>query len=188
MYPNLILYMKKFEFVILSTVITTLIVSFAQVAVAIPNDNIVIPDFDLKYELYLQTVVRDANGQLLSVSESGIGWIVISSFPDGVQIPGFIDYLMDNDVLAEKEIISIGNVKYEKIQFQTETIVDNVTLTNLGAAKVGMFSGTMWKFCGDFKKEYGYQCVPLLEARTPQIHIDEGDVVTNQWTVLRIMN
>ena len=188
MYPNLILYMKKFEFVALSIIVTTLIVSFAQIAVALPDDNIIIPDFDLKYELYLQTVVRDTNGQLLSVSESGIGWIVISSFPDGVQIPGFIDYLMDNDVLAEKKIISIDNVKYEKIQFHTETVVDSMALTSLGAANEGMFSGIKWNFCGDFKKEYGEQCVPLLEARTPQIHITEGNVVTNQWTILRIMN
>ena len=51
-----------------------------------------------------------------------------------------------------------------------------------------MFSGTMWKFCADFKEEYGYQCVSLLEARTPQIHIAEGNVLINQWTVLRVMN
>ena len=188
MYPNLILYMKKFEFMVLGVIITTLIVSFTQIAVALPDDNVVIPDFDLKYELYLQTIVRDANGQLLSVSESTIAWIVISYFPNGVQIPGFIDYLMDNDVLAEKKIISIDNVKYEKIQFQDEIIVEEQIARDLGAANEGMFSGIKWNFCGDFKKEYGEQCVPLLEARTPQIHITEGDVVTNQWTVLRIMN
>ena len=181
--------MKKFESVMLSAIIITLIVSFAQIAVAIHDrDTGILPDYDLKYELYLQTVVRDGQGQLLSVSESGIGWIVISSFPDGVQIPDLVDYVIDNNVLAEKKIISIDSVKYEKIQFQTETVIDNTVLTNLGAAKVGMFSGTMWKFCADFKEEYGYQCVSLLEARTPQIHIAEGDIVTNQWTVLRIMN
>jgi len=181
--------MKKFESMMLSAIIITLIVSFAQIAVAIHDkDTGVLPDSNLKYELYLQTVVRDAQGQLLSVSESGIGWIVISSFPDGVEIPDLMDYVIDNNVLAEKKKISIDNIKYEKIQFQTETVIDDTVLTNLGAAKVGMFSGTMWKFCADFKKEYGYQCVSLLEARTPQIHIAEGDIVTNQWTVLRIMN
>ena len=139
--------MKKFESMMLSAIIITLIVSFAQIAVAIHDkDTGVLPDSNLKYELYLQTVVRDAQGQLLSVSESGIGWIVISSFPDGVEIPDLMDYVIVNNVLAEKKKISIDNIKYEKIQFQTETVIDDTVLTNLGAAKVGMFSGTVWKF------------------------------------------
>ena len=178
--------MKKIEGLMLSTIIITLIVGSAQVATAEKFN--VDPDLNLRYEVYLQSVVRDAQGQLLSVSESTVGWVVITSFPDGVQIPDLVDFLIDNNIIAEKKIITIDNVKYEKIQFQTEKVVDHRMLTSLGTAKVGMSSGTLWKFCGDFKGEYGHQCIPTFKAKTPQIHIAEGNVLTNQWTVLRVMN
>jgi len=178
--------MKKFEGLMLSTIIITLIVGSAQVATAEKFN--VDPDLNLRYEVYLQSVVRDAQGQLLSVSESTVGWVVITSFPDGVQIPDLVDFLIDNNVITEKKIITIDNVKYEKIQFQNEKVVDHRMLTSLGTAKVGMSSGTLWKFCGDFKGEYGHQCIPTFKAKTPQIHIAESNVLTNQWTVLRVMN
>ena len=178
--------MKKIEGLMLSTIIITLIVGSAQVATAEKFN--VDPDLNLRYEVYLQSVVRDAQGQLLSVSESTVGWVVITSFPDGVQIPDLVDFLIDNNVITEKKIITIDNVKYEKIQFQTEKVVDHRMLTSLGTAKVGMSSGTLWKFCGDFRGEYGHQCIPTFKAKTPQIHIAEGNVLTNQWTILRVMN
>ena len=178
--------MKKIEGLMISTIIITLIVGSAQVATAEKFN--VDPDLNLRYEVYLQSVVRDAQGQLLSVSESTVGWVLITSFSDGVQIPDLVDFLIDNNIIAEKKIITIDNVKYEKIQFQTEKVIDHRMLTSLGTAKVGMSSGTLWKFCGDFKGEYGHQCIPTFKAKTPQIHIAEGNVLTNQWTVLRVMN
>ena len=179
--------MKKFEGVMLSAIIITLIVSSTQAVIA-ADKYTVDPDLNLRYEVYLQSVVRDTQGQLLSVSESTVGWIVITSFPDGVQISDLVDVIIDNNVLAEKKVVTIDNVKYEKIQFLTEMVIDDRILTNLGAAKVGMSAGTLWKFCGDFKGEYGYQCIPIFKAKTPQIHIAEGNVLTNQWTILRVMN
>ena len=178
--------MKKIEGLMLSTIIITLIVGSAQVATA-EKFNVDLAGLE-RYEVYLQSVVRDAQGQLLSVSESTVGWVVITSFPDGVQIPDLVDFLIDNNVITEKKIITIDNVKYEKIQFQTEKVVDHRMLTSLGTAKVGMSSGTLWKFCGDFKGEYGHQCIPTFKAKTPQIHIAEGNVLTNQWTILRVMD
>ena len=111
--------MKKFEGVMLSAIIITLIVSSTQAVIAVDKYT-VDPDLNLRYEVYLQSVVRDAQGQLLSVSESTVGWIVITSFPDGVQIPDLVDVLIDNNVLAEKKVVTIDNIKYEKIQFLTE--------------------------------------------------------------------
>ena len=189
--------MKKFEGLILSTIIITLIVSSAQTATAADLDEdvswhedrrfyAVDTDLNLRYEVYLQSVVRDAQGQLLSVSESTIGWTIISSFPDGVQIPGLVDLLIDNNVIDEKRVVTIDNVKYEKIQFQTERIVDHDWLTPIGTGN--MSTGTMWKFCGDFSGKYGYQCVPVFGAKTPQIHLAIDNLLTNQWTILRVIN
>ena len=186
--------MKKFEGVILSAVIITLIVSSAQAVIAADEASwhedrrfyAVDTDVNLRYEVYLQSVVRDAQGQLLSVSESTAGWTITSSFADGVQIPGLVDVLIDNDVIAEKKIVIIDNVKYEKIQFQSESVVDHDWLTAIGTGE--MSTGTMWKFCGDFTGKYGYQCVPVFGAKTPQIHLAVDNLLTNQWTVLRVMN
>ena len=206
--------MKKFECVMLSAIIITLIVSSAQVVIADDKSgasflteklNVIVaqavlatscsiyncdwdPDLNLIYEVYLQSTVRDTQGQLLSVSESTGAWLLVASFPDGVQIPNLVDYMFDSNVLAEKKVTIIDNVEYEKIQFQTEKVIEHRMLTSLGAAKVGMSSGTLWKFCGEFSGEYGYQCVPLFMAKTPQIHLAEGNVLTNQWTILRVMN
>ena len=186
--------MKKFEGVILSAVIITLIVSSAQAVIAADDTSwhedgrfyAVDPDVNLRYEVYLQSVVRDAQGQLLSVSESTAGWTMIGSFTDGVQIPGLVDILVDNNLIAEKKIVIIDNVKYEKIQFQSESVVDHDWLATIGTG--GMSTGTMWKFCGDFTGKYGYQCVPVFGAKTPQIHLATDNLLTNQWTVLRVMN
>ena len=178
--------MKKIEGLMLSTIIITLIVGSAQVATA-EKFNVDLAGLE-RYEVYLQSVVRDAQGQLLSVSESTSAVVLISSFSDGVLIQDLVDNVIDNNLLGEKKIITIDNVKYEKIQFQTEKVIDHRMLTSLGTAKVGMSSGTLWKFCGDFTGKYGYQCIPTFKAKTPQIHIAEGDVLTNQWTVLRVMN
>ena len=185
---NLIFYMKKFNGIMLSVIVIISIVSSAQVAMSIHDNRFVDPERDPNYQVYLQVIVRDADGQLLSVSEETISWVIVPTFSDGVVIPGLIDMMMDRGIVGEKEMIIIDDIKYEKLQWKDEVTIDDDRLVGLGAAKVGMFSGTVWKFCGDFKQGYGSQCVPLLEARTPQIHIADGDVVTNQWTVLRAMN
>ena len=176
--------MKKFEGLMLSTIIITLIIGSAQVATAEKFN--VDPDLNLRYEVYLQSVVRDAQGQLLSVSESTVGWVLITSFPDSVQITNFVGILFDNNVIAEKKIVTIDNVKYEKIQFQSESVVDHDWLATIGTG--GMSTGTMWKFCGDFTGKYGYQCVPVFGAKTPQIHLAIDNLLTNQWTILRVMD
>ena len=116
--------MKKIEGVMLSAVILTLIIGSTQVATAEKFN--VDPDLNLRYEVYLQSVVRDAQGQLLSVSESTVGWVLIASFPDSVQITNFVGILFDNNVIAEKKIVTIGDIKYEKIIQNPEQQIRNL--------------------------------------------------------------
>ena len=195
--------MKKFEGVIFSSIIMTLIVSSTQTAIAADDESwyedrrfyTVDPDLNLSFEVYLQSVVRDTQGQLLSVSESTAGWVILTSFADGVQIPNLVNIVIDNNVITEKKVVTIDNVKYEKIQFETERMINQNFILNSnpdtnwnGDGMTGMALGTVWKFCADFSGKYGYQCVPVFGAKTPMAHIAEGDVMTNQWTVLRSMN
>ena len=69
----------------------------------------VVPIQDSNYQIYLQTVLRNGDGQLISVSEgtSGNGYIIPHKVTDHV-----FDTLM-----GKKEIVTIDNIKYEKVQY-----------------------------------------------------------------------
>ena len=187
--------MKKFEGVMLSVIVLTIIASSAQAIIADDKSRLKTstfdPDFNVGYEVYVQTTIRDAQGQLLSVSEDTNAWVLVPSFPDGVLIPGFVDHVIDNNLLGEKEIITIDGVKYEKIQYEREKVIDD-NWNCITCTKVWVTSGIVSKpLCGTFEvegMEYGKQCIPLFKAKTPQMHVAEGNVVTQQWTVLRVMN
>ena len=184
--------MKKFECVMLSTIVLTLIVGSAQTVIAdykpLLKSSAFDPDFNAGYEVYLQTTIRDAQGQLLTVSEASTAWVLIPSFPDGVLIPDFVDYVIDNNLLGEKEVIAIDSIKYEKIQFVDETVVDDSWFCPT-CVKVWMTTGITYKGCGTFEgTEYGYQCIPIFKAMTPQVYIAEGNVAIHQWTILRVVD
>ena len=60
------------------------------------------------YQVYLQAVLRNGDGQLISVTENT---------KTGAYIPHEIsDYVFDT-LMGEKEIIIIDNIKYEKVQY-----------------------------------------------------------------------
>ena len=205
--------MKKFECVIFTGIIMTLIVSSTQTVIAADDSSwhediryyIVDPDINVRFEVYLQSVVRDTQGQLLSVSESTDGWVILSAFSDGVRIPDLVDIAFDNNLITEKKVVTIDNVKYEKIQFQTERIIDQKFISKSnpeqnwnGQGNTGMASGSVYNICstysdvrdeaGNYKGDYGHQCVPVFGAKTPLIPVTENHVITNQWTILRSMN
>ena len=199
-YLNSIFYMKKFDGVMLSAIIITLIFSSTQTIIADDNPNVkthtLDPDINLRYEVYLQTTVRDAQGQLLSVSESIIGWVTITTFPDGKSMPDLVEQVFNHNILDEKEVVTIDNVKYEKIQFFNELVVDHNKLLNVNPAtnlytggKIGTSSGSVYNICMDFNEiGYGHLCGPFVAAGMPLIHLAEGNILTDQWTILRMMN
>ena len=199
-YLNSIFYMKKFDGVMLSAIIITLIFSSTQTIIADDNPNVKIhtldPDINLRYEVYLQTTIRDAQGQLLSVTESTLGWVAITAFPDGKSMPDLVEQVFNHNILDEKEVVTIDNVKYEKIQFFNELVVDHNKLLNVNPAtnlytggKIGTSSGSVYNICMDFNEiGYGHLCGPFVAAKMPLIHLAEGNILTDQWTILRMMN
>ena len=102
--------MKKFDGVMLSAIIITLIFSSTQTIIADDNPNVkthtLDPDINLRYEVYLQTTVRDAQGQLLSVSESIIGWVTITTFPDGKS--QHYNRWLSNPRVIDGSVITVG--------------------------------------------------------------------------------
>ena len=153
---------------------------------------------DSNYQIYLQTVLRNGDGQLISVSEgtSGNGYIIPHKVTDHV-----FDTLM-----GKKEIVTIDNIKYEKVQYifsptlvqrtvevypifeeiSIEYEVEEDTLTQM---KEKIKDYYRWKlhYCTTFEG-HEYSCIPVFQAFTVVELVTQTDVVIHQWTILRELN
>ena len=130
---------------------------------------------DSKYQIYLQVEVRNAEGQLISISESNYGSI----------IPHKITDLTFDEKLGKKEIITIGNTKYEKAMYRGPLDVKQM-LSN--TSERPHFIG-LWQIqlCGEVDG-HEYRCMATFQANTALVSLTEEDVVINQWTILRIID
>ena len=200
--------MKVFLIQLLSIIFVTLIVSSIQSVTAdhlepgqgiFKNERAVeaIPTNDSNYQIYLQTVLRNGDDQLINVTETT---------EIGMYIPHKItDYVFDT-LMGKKEIVTIDNIKYEKVQY-----VFSPTLEQRYMGMYPIFSEitlefdveedarekmneknkdfSIWKihYCASFEG-HGYTCIPVFQALVPTMTLEPDDVVTQQWTILREMN
>ena len=199
--------MKKFTIVLLSVAFVTLIAgsmgfvaadhleSGQGVYVDAGKVNLVVST-DTKFQIYLQAVIRNEDGQLINVTESTA---------TGAYIPHKItDDVFDN-LMGEKEIVTIDNIKYEKVQYAytptleqrfiglypiyteiaLEFTYEEGTLAKMQVDK----DYSLWKIhhCATFKG-HGYDCIPVFQVLVPTMTLQAGDVLTQQWTILRILN
>jgi len=155
---------------------------------------------DSDYQVYLQAVLRNGDGQLINVTETTA---------TGAYIPHEItDYVFDM-LMGKKEIIIIDNIKYEKVQYTFSPTLEQrwigmypifeevpIKIKVEGLAEDEVFNVTkdhaLWKihYCADFSSigHHGLQCIPIFQVLVPTITLEPGDVVTHQWTILRVMN
>jgi len=159
------------------------------------GEVIVLATWGSNYQVYLQTVLRNGDDQLISVSEgtSGNGYIIPHKVTDHV-----FDTLM-----GKKEIVTIDNIKYEKVQYtfsptleqRTEKIYPIfeeipieylVEEEALAQMKEDIRDYYSWQihYCATFEG-HGYVCIPLFVAFTVVELVTQTDVVTHQWTILR---
>ena len=172
--------MKKLTVVLLSVIFTALIIGSIQLISAdhlepglgiFKNEKEIntISTEDSKYQIYLTVVIRNAQGELISITEA----------TRGIHIAHEITDYTFNEKLGEKEIITIDNIKYEKHQFMVSHNFpeDTVKLK------------TKWTFpiCGEIGG-HSDVCVPVFQVNTDAVYIEEDDDVKNYWTVLREMN
>ena len=184
--------MNKFT---ISTIFIALIAGSAQYVMA---DNAaligvdIIPTKDSELQVHLQVVVRDSQGQLVSVTESTSGWTTIALpgntilgivMVDNKQvITNLTDNVFNEEI--EREIITINGIKYEQVQWiDTTSSCEEETCMGIHQ-NVGTWN---INFYGDFD-EFGFLNIPLFQAMTSNVILDEDDKITNQWTVLREMN
>ena len=154
---------------------------------------------DTNYRVYLQTVLRNGDGQLVGVMHGSVGgsqgWVIHHKVTDHV-----FDTLM-----GEKEIVTIDNIKYEKVQYTfTPTleqrtikyypIFEEIPITyeldkNTLALMKELREYYSWKihYCGTFEG-HGYVCIPVFQNFAVVELVTPTDVVTLQWTILRVLN
>ena len=153
---------------------------------------------DSNYQVYLQTVLRNGDGKLISVTEGSIRGYVV---PHKVT-----DHIFDT-LMGKKEIVTIDNIKYEKVQYTfTPTLVQRWTaIYPLFSevviefqveedARIDMNSYvkdySIWKLqhCADWGDDHGLSCIPLFQVLVPTITLEPDDVITLNWTILRELN
>jgi|TARA_B100000315_G_scaffold60162_1_gene54565 hypothetical protein len=195
---------KKFIIILLSIISITLIASsigFVAADHLEPGQGIfkddaevnLIVSKDTKFKVYLQVVTRNEDGQLVNV---------IESTATAAYIPHKITDDVFDTLMGKKEIVTIDNIKYEKVQYTftptleqrfmglypiyTEIAIEFTyagdTLTKMQIDK----DYSLWKIhhCATFRG-HNYDCVPVFQVLVPTITLKSGDVVTQQWTILR---
>ena len=198
----------KFTIVLLSTIFLALITCFAQSVVADhvePGDgiyknygdvNLVSTNEESKYQVNLQLILRTGDGQLVNVTESS---------GNAAYIPHQItDHVFDT-LMGEKEITTINNIKYEKVQYtytptKEERYVGLYPIFSEIQMEFEVVEETVgvmlknkdyshWKihYCGTFEG-HGYDCIPVFQDLVPDMTLEPRDVITHQWTILRILN
>ena len=200
--------MKKFTIALLGVIFVTLIAGSIQSISADhlePGQGIFKEESEVElvtthgsnYQIYLQTVFRNGDDQLINVSETT---------EIGMYIPHKItDHVFDT-LMGKKEIITIDNIKYEKVQYIFNPTLEHrwtgfypifMEITIKFEFKQGAVAEmnkkikdySIWKihYCADFK-DHGYHCVPIFQVLVPTMTIEPDDVVTHQWTVLRVLS
>jgi len=150
---------------------------------------------DTNYQIYLQAVIRNADGQLINVTESTA---------HGSFIPHMISDHVFDTLMSEREIITIDDVKYEKAQWKFNPsleerfiglypIFSEIPLkfvSEPGDDTKKMYESkkdfSIWKihYCAEWEG-FGYSCIPVFQVLVPNMTIEPTDIVEQQWTVLR---
>ena len=154
-----------------------------------------VPTKDSKYKIYLNTVVRNTQGELISVAEGS--WCKLFEIDCSVHMHHEItDYAFDT-LLGEKEIITIDNIMYEKVQFSTWSeytwLFDTSDRKQVGVWEFHehtSFANTAFvEVCGEVMlQSTGYECNKIFSSRASFVYFELDDVATTNWTILRELN
>ena len=132
-------------------------------------------DKDSEYKIHLIVEVRNAQGQLISITENTGGYIIPHKITDHVF----------DDLLGEKEFVTIDNIKYEQAKYSGEADMEQLMpIYNRPSHYIGSWVVTLCSVLGD----HGYTCIAPFQASTAFVSLVEDNVVENHWTILRIIN
>ena len=200
--------MGKFIIVLLSIVSIALIASSVQSVVADhlePGEGIykdyadvnLVTTQDSEWQVNLQTILRTGDGQLINITESTAG---------AAYIPHKITEHVFDTLMGEKEIVTIDDTKYEKVQYTYTPTLEHrfmglypifseyydLEFKSTPEAREQMneqkdFSAWKIHYCATFEG-HGFSCLPIFQDLVPNMTLEKHDVITHQWTILRILN
>ena len=182
--------MKGFVIPLLGVILVLLLTYSVESVIADhlePGDGIfnsedevnIILDKDSKYKIHLVVEVRNAEGQLISVSENTGGFLIPHKITD---------HVFDN-LMSEKEIVTIDNIKYEQAKYsgKPDKVINWQYVVPIYNISSHFVQAWVISLCSEFD-DHGYGCITPFQATTAGMSVVEGDVVENHWTVLRIIN
>ena len=200
--------MKKFTMVLSSVIFVILIGCSVQSVVADHlepgtgiyadyNDVNLVTTRNSEYEVNLQVILRTGGGQLINVTESSA---------NAAYIPHKItDHVFDT-LMGEKEIVTIDDIKYEKVQYTYTPTLEHrfmglypifseyydLEFKSTPEAREQMYDQkefSIWKihYCATFEG-HGFSCIPIFQDLVPTLTLDPSDTITHQWTILREMD
>jgi len=164
-------YVDKFFKIMLISVFIALIAGSMQDVFAVDMTDIFkpVPIKNSEYQFHLQVVLRDADGGLISITESTNGYYI----PHDVT-----DQIFDND-FGKKEIIIVNNIKYEKVKFTEQYSLDlpyKLMFFIPIAIEVNDGSKTVIVDAN------------IFQAFVPLVYLEADYVIETQWTILRESN
>ena len=130
---------------------------------------------DSKYQAYLQIEVRNAQGQLISITETTHVKYIPHKITDDVF----------DTMLGKKEIITIDNIKYEKVQHVGMHDIEQLIPPS---KRPDTFIGNWFIYTCQDIDNHGYGCITPWQANSDFVSLEEDDIVKNYWTILRIIN
>ena len=204
----MIFHMKKFMMVLSSVIFAILITCSVQFVVADhvePGEGIykdygdvnIVTTQDSEWRVNLQTILRTGDGQLINITESTAG---------AAYIPHKITEHVFDTLMGEKEIVTIDDIKYEKVQYTYTPSLEHrfmglypifseyydLEFESTPEAREQMneqkdFSAWKIHYCATFEG-HGFSCLPIFQDLVPNMTLEKHDVITHQWTILRILN
>ena len=161
---------KKFFKVMLIAIFTALIAGSIQDVLAEEITDILkpLPIKNSEYQFHLQVVLRDADGMLISVTETTNGYYIPHKITDEA-----FDYHF-----GKKEIVVVDNIKYEKVQFTEKYSVD-------------LPLKFMFFIPAILEVSYGPETVlvdaNIFQAFSSLVYLEENNVINTQWTIFRVL-
>ena len=200
-------YMKKFTIALLGAIFVALIAcSIQSISADHESDEGIFKDKnevnlvttqDSDYQVYLLTILRNGDGQLINVTENT---------KTGAHISHEIADYVFNTLMGEKGIVTIDNIKYEKVQYTFSPTLEQrwigmypifeeipIKIKVEGGKILNVYKDhSLWKihYCADFSNigHDGLQCIPIFQVLIPTITLEPSDVITHHWTILRELN
>jgi len=183
--------MKRFTKILLGVIFVALIAGSVQSVTADhlepgqgiykdENDVNYVSTKDSKYQMYMYVTVRNTEGELVSVAEtimcqSPISWRTNCS----QYLDHEITDIAFNTSFGKKEIITVDNTRYEKVQFSES--YEQTGLSELRSHWVVAVCG------GENQANYGFECAKIFQGKTSTVYQEVGDIATSYWTILRVL-